>query len=56
MFKIEDQVSDSGYTTWDVLDANRKYQLICTCDNKEDAELVIEALTTLDEVNAGYYT
>ena len=56
MLKIEDQVSDSGYTTWDVLDTNRNYPLICSCDTKIDAELILESLTVMDELNKGYFT
>ena len=55
MLKIEDQVSDSGYTTWGVLDTTREYPLICSCNTKSDAELILESLTVLDELNKGYY-
>ena len=57
MLKIEDQVSDSdsGYTTWGVLDTTRESPLICSCNTKSDAELILESLTVLDELNKGYY-
>lgn len=49
MFRIEDQVSDSGYTTWDVLDTDREFPLMCSCNDKEDAEFIVESLNCIDK-------
>tara|TARA_R110000803_G_scaffold196279_1_gene259550 strand:+ start:214 stop:378 length:165 start_codon:yes stop_codon:yes gene_type:complete len=29
--------------------------IVCFCENKESAELIIEALTVMHQVNEGYY-
>lgn len=54
MYKIDDEVSDSGYTTWVVLDTEAEFSLLCACVSKEDAELILEALVCLDELNKGF--
>jgi hypothetical protein len=56
MYKIDDDVSDSGYTSWQVLGTKREFPLICTCDDKQDAELVVEALKTLHQLNKGFFS
>jgi hypothetical protein len=55
MYKIHETVESSGYKVWKVLSGYDGESILCTCETKESAELIVEALTVLDELNKGYF-
>jgi hypothetical protein len=56
MIKIYETVGLSGYKVWMILSGDESENILCTCDNKESAEFIMEALTALDQLGKGYFT
>ena len=43
MIKIYETTGLSGYKVWEISSGDESEDILCTCDNKENAELIMEA-------------
>jgi hypothetical protein len=51
-YTIKEVMSTSApYGVWDIMDSS----YMCQCETEADARVIINALTTQDEMDEGYY-